>query len=370
MTLIVCLGVSAKYAAGAEAEDANIEADLPVVWSQTFEGSLSAGYNDNLLQDSRGSEESYSLGAKFDATLFRVPLDGRQVFLLLTGDYTAYPEGKEVGHEALLLALAQIKLDLPPRWQVGVDGRYLFLEQVIDTSITEGTLTSSLVQGNGITIQPSAWFDLSQSLRAGLEVPITRNFFRNPFDHYWEGGPKQFVEYLYGHKSTLTLSYQWRKRVYDTREEVSSTATTEPGTELEFQMHETELAWRHNWDKARRWRTVTRLGYLVNLDSGSSGYFDFSRYQFSQQWRFVEKKWEAQAQINVSYHDFWNQTLDNTPETDLRHRVGITATLRAEREVAKHLRVFAEYAYEENFSNRPSDEFRAKKVAGGIECGF
>src|SRR6185436_1840678 len=141
-------------------------------------------------------------------------------------------------------------------------------------------------------VQPSVRRTLPRGFWVEGLVGVSRQWLAAPFDNYWEGGPKLAFGLDYGVRSSLIASYEWKPRAYDTREEVSLSGTNLPGTELKFQVHELELAWRHDWDEQRRWRTFTKLEMLVNRDSGP-GYFDYQRYQLTEQLRYVSKQWEA-----------------------------------------------------------------------------
>jgi hypothetical protein len=340
----------------------------PSIWSQTVDARFSVGHNDNILLDSSASERSVAITGGLEATVVRLPLDGRQVLLTLTGDYIHYPDGQRVGHEAFLLGLAQVKLDFSPRWQAGLDLQYLFLDQVIDTSITETNSSAALVRGHGITVCPSVRHDLPGGFWLELGLAAMRQFLDEPFDDYWEDGPKFAVVRDHGFRSSASLTYEWKQRFHDTREQVSLSGTNLPGTDLRFQTHAVELALRQNWDEQRRWRTVTRLEFLANQDNGP-GYFDYQRYRASQQLRFVAKQWEAKVQARVSYYDFSHQTAsDSDPE--LRAKTLLDISLRAERRLSKQLKLFADYTFEKSLSNRPADEYHVNKVAGGLDCGF
>lgn len=348
--------------------DDSLLPDVPSVWSRTLNVRTAVGYNDNLSQDAARSEESLAVIGGLEATLFRLPLDGRQVMLFLSGDYIHYPNGDEVEREASILALGQAKLDVSPRWQTGLDLKYQFIDQVIDTTITENTVSSELVRGHGLSARPSVTTDLKENLRARLDAGVTRQFLDGTFDDYWETGPRVGLERDYGNRSSVALSYEWKWRDYDnTRENVDSNGDPITDTTLDFQIHEAELAWRHHWDAARRWRTTTRLGFFANRDNGS-GYYNYDRYQVSVQGRYGVPEWEVKAQVRLAYYDFAKQSADSASES--RSRIGMNLVLRGERQLMKHLRLFAEYAFEETFSNRATDEYRVNKVAGGIDCGF
>jgi hypothetical protein len=342
--------------------------EVPTVWSRNLNIRSSVGYNDNLLQDATRSDRSLSLGTGIEFSQIRLPLDGRQLLFFIVGDYTFFPDGERVEHEASLLGLAQLKLDLSPRWQAAVDLQYLFLDQVIDTSITETNLSAALVRGHGLTVRPSIRTDLAGDVWIELGFGPTRQFLDEPFDDYWEGGPKLVVGQDYGNRSSIALGYVWKQRVYDTREEISLSGTNLPGTELQFQIHEAELSWRHNWDARRRWRTLSRLQFLANEDQGS-GYFDYRRYQASQQWRYVATEWEAKVQARIACYDFIHQAVSAT-DPDSRAKTVVGVSFRGERRISKYVRLFADYSFEQSLSSRTADEYRLNRIAVGVDCGF
>jgi hypothetical protein len=342
--------------------------DAPTIWSQTLNGRASVGYNDNILLDAAKSEQSVAAGAGLEGTIIRLPLDGRQLVFYASGDYTHYFHSERVDHESFLLGLAQVKLDWAPRWQVGLDLEAVYLDQVIDTSVTENTLSASPVRGSGYTVRPSLRRELPGNYWVELFAGATRQFFNQPFDDYWEAGPKIAFGREYGFRSALALNYSWKQRPYDTRKEVSLSGADVPGTELEFQVQEVELAWRHNWDQQRRWRTATRLDFLANRDSGP-GYFDYQRYQVVEQLRYGTKKWEMKAQVRIAYYHFSEQ-MAGDGDLDLRVKTLLGANLRAERRLSKYMNLFADYNYEQSLSNRGTDEYRINKVAAGVGFEF
>jgi hypothetical protein len=328
----------------------------------------SIGYKDNLTLDRTATEKSLLFSSGADVTIARLPLDGKQFNFLLSFDDTRYPNGEEVTHEDILVALAQFKVDTSAQWRLGLDARYVFQDQVVDTSVTETNLTATRVEGNGLALMPNVRWTFARDTWIEFSGTVQRQFYREPLDDYWEGGPKLILGRDYGHRSTLTLAYFWNVRGYDTREQESLSGTNLPGTSLEFLQHDVELAWRHNWDTRRRWRTATRLGFQVNQDNGP-GFYDYRRYLAAQQLRYVMPTWELKAQGRVSYYDFELQQVSAT-DAELRQKAIVNAGLRAEKKLGKHWSLFAEYEYEQSLSNRAVDEYRASRVAGGVGVEF
>jgi len=342
--------------------------DLPKLWIQDLELRESFGYKDNLTLGRTAIEKSLLIGSAVDVTIARLPLDGKQFNFLLSIDDTRYPQGDQVTHEDLILALAQFKVDASSQWRLGLDARYVYQDQVVDTSVTETNLAATVVRGNSIGLTPNARWTFARDTWLELSGMVQRQFYRKPLDDDWEGGPKLMLGREYGRRSALTLAYSCNFRGYDTREQVSLSGTNIPGTSLKFLQQDVDLAWRHNWDTRRHWRTTTRLGFEANQDNGS-GFYDYRRYLVAEQFRYVAPTWELKAQGRVSYYDFEFQQVSATDPAQ-RQKAIVTVSLRGEKKLGKHWGLFAEYEYEQSLSNRNVDEYRANRVAGGVGVEF
>lgn len=342
--------------------------EMPKLWFRDVELRSSVGYKDNLLLSRTATERSTLLGSGADVTLARLPLDGKLFNFLLSADDTRYPQGGRIKHEDLVVALAQFKIDLSSRWRLGLDARYLYQDEVVDTSITETNLDATLVRGHGLALMPNLRRMLAGGTWLELSGTAQRQIYREPLDDYWEGGPKLTLGRDYVRRSSLTLAYSWNVRGYDTREQISLNGANLPGTSLQFSQHDVDLTWRHNWDTRRRWRTATRLGFQANQDNGS-GFYDYRRYLASQQLRYVAPTWEIKAQGRVSFYDFESQQVSAT-DPELRRKAIVTTSLRGEKKLGERFKVFAEYEYEQSLSNRTVDEYRVNRVAGGLGFEF
>lgn len=337
-------------------------------WDRSLNLRASSGYNDNLLLSSGKKESSYLLTGGLDFTLLRLPVDGKEFAFFLSSDYTWYPQRKQVSHEQFGVALFRLKLALTPGWSAGLDLQYVYLDQVIDTSITETNPSPTLVRGHGVTLRPSVRRELPYGFWLEAKVGVSRWFYNAPLDSYWEGGPQLSLGRDYGFKSSASLSAFWTFRAYDTRQQVTLQGIPVPRTSLEFIQPEVEAALRHNFDSQRHWRSVTKFGALWN-DDGHSDYFNFLRYQVSQQFRYVRKTWEIKAQGKFSEYDFTRQTTSLT-DVSLRHKEIFGCGLRAEKKLFSKLKLLAEYSYERSLSNRPSDQYIVNKVSAGLDWEF
>src|SRR5207249_3778667 len=94
-------------------------AEAPEIWVRSVELRAAIGYKDNLLLGRTPTERSVLIGSGADLTLARLPLDGKQLSFLLSADDTRYLQGHAVDHEDLVVALAQVKVDLSSAWRLG-----------------------------------------------------------------------------------------------------------------------------------------------------------------------------------------------------------------------------------------------------------
>jgi hypothetical protein len=106
----------------------------------------------------------------------------------------------------------------------------------------------------------------------------------------------------------------------------------------------------------------------LNQDNGS-GYFDYLRLQGSEQLRFRARTWDVSAEGKVSRYDYAKQRVSLT-ERSARERTELGFNLRGEKQLAKWVRLFAEYEYEKILSNQTLEEYSVNVVNGGLTWEF
>jgi hypothetical protein len=370
LVILLALGFCFGGSLAARANTNALEFELPdlPLWDHAFNLRLGAGYKDNLLLNRDATESSYLLSTTVETLVLRLPVDGRQFTFFLTAEDLRYPDGEQVTKEQLVLARAQGKLEFHDIWQAGLALDYLYQDQVFDVSATETNTEPLPLVGHQISLRPSLRRQLPRHHWIEGEILAQRQWFDAPVDDYWESAPKLVIGRDYGHRSTVSFSYLFGWRRYDTRTPLALDGTPVPGVDLEFQRHELELAGRHNWDSRRRWRTTTRLNYQLNEDN-DSGYFDYRLYKFSQQLRYVTSTWEIRGQLRLSHYNFPNQSVSSSDPVS-RDKTLAAASVHAERKLTERFRLYADYEYEHSFSNRDLDEYRVHKVLAGVDCEF
>ncbi|MBI2950222.1 MAG: hypothetical protein HYY23_21525 [Verrucomicrobia bacterium] len=336
-----------------------------LLWDKSINLRGGFGFKDNVLLSPTQNQSSPFSAFGFDAMLIRLPINGPQFYVFLSGDDYRYLEEVGVDKEQTFIATSKLQVPLGQAWETGLELQYIFQNQVFDVSTTESDLTTIRLKGHGIKGTPFLARKFSEAWRLQLDFPVTRQYLLEPLDDYWDIGPKLALERRYGHRSSISMGYAFDWRLYDRRAQLDSFGALQRGTSLDFHMHQFELVDRHYWDEKRRWRSDTKLGFEQNADNGS-GFFDYHRYQLTEQLRYTTESWMLRGQVRLNFYDYQVQRVDPA-SAEKRHLTTLTANVRAERKLLKKLRVFAEYEHERNLSNRESNEYSANMVLGGLD---
>src|SRR5688572_13344434 len=124
---------------GAAAHTNEFLPDVPSIWEKSLNLRGGFGYKDNLALSRTNREESPLILSGLDMSLYRLPLDGKQFTLFITGEDTRFLEGREVKSEQYAAALAEFKIDLGPNWNAGALAQYVYQDQIYDDSTIEAT---------------------------------------------------------------------------------------------------------------------------------------------------------------------------------------------------------------------------------------
>jgi hypothetical protein len=243
----------------------------------------------------------------------------------------------------------------------------VFINQVMDVSATYGTILRQQVFGNGITGTEAVRKDFGPNW-AQLGFSVSRYYFREPIDDYWQGGPQLSLGRSYGHGSEVSLNYSANPILYDTREQTDTAGLPIPGTSLQFLLQTIGVSWQHYWDSQRRWRSTTRLDFGLNRDNGS-GFYDYNQYVIGEHLRFKPGTWEFSVRVGAAYYDYPNQPVSPINPAR-RHRTQLVAALRVEKELSRHWKLFAAYDYEDSLSNLAVEQYDVNVGSAGVEFSF
>jgi len=344
-------------------------------WEHTFTVKAGVGYKDNLTLARKGREASPFVATALEAFALREAVDGHQLTLLGSVEDTRYWAGETVDHGDLALAQGEWRRFWPNDWQAALGVETIYLDQVVDLLGVDPALSAIrtnravALRAWTLGVRPGTRRELSSEVWLTLEFPMSRQIYNRLLDDSWELGPKMIVGRNYGNESEVSISYSFTHRDYDTGSGREAGATNVLGsTNRLAAQHDAVGAWKHHWDGARRWRSATKLGYRHSSERFSR-YFDYERYLVAHELRFQGDKWELSAEARLAYYRYPVQTVSDN-DLRKRRRTDLTLALRGERQVASHLRLYAQYEYERTDSNAALDEYTVNTVSGGVAVEF
>ena len=340
----------------------------PSAWERAFTLKAGLGYKDNLTLAPQARESSPFVASTVEAFALRRSENGDQLMGLATLEDNRYWSGKTVDHEDLAIAQGEWRRFWANDWQAALGLEGIYIDQVVDLSVTETNRQALPVRGWTLTARPGTRRELSGPTWLALELPVTRQLYDGSLDDFWEVGPKVLLGHDLGDRIETSISYAFTHRGYDSEPGRDASGAAVTNTVRAAAQHDVIGGWKHYWDAARRWRTATKLGYRHSADN-LSGYFDYERYSVSQEIRFQTTAWELSAEARLSSYRYPVQTVSDT-DPSKRRRADLTLSLRSERQVAKHVRLYAQYDYERTDSNAALDEYTVNTVSGGVAVEF
>lgn len=344
--------------------------DLPTLslWDTVFTLQSSAGYKDNVSLSAVRPSGSPFVRNQAEAIVFRLPVEGLEFNAFLSGEDTRFLASEVVDQERNALAHVQLKKTWSEQWTASLTGQYIYQNQVVDLSTSFGTPTVLAVESHTYSARLAVRRRFAGRWWWELEPTLTRQDFNSPLDDYWEGGPKISVGREHGRNSELAVSYELNHRPYDHRTQVSRAAVALPGSELAFTQHRTQLVWKHHWDEQRRWRTTAKLGYESSFDNGP-GYYDFRRWQVSQQVRWTATPWEVSLTARFADYNYPHQPVAPGDSRSIE-RTDFNLNLHAERSLTKRVKWFLDYDFERSLANQPATGYAVNLVHSGVSLEF
>lgn len=337
-------------------------------WDHSLNLRAGAGFKDNVLLSHFDEEQSPFLSAGLEASLWRLPSDGVELLFFADASYVRYPSAARTDDELTAFALAQVKKTFAEDWTAALDAQYLYQNVVLDATDVTGLSGIVEARGHGLTARPSLRRQLPHRFWLELQPEVTRQYFAEPLDDEWQGGAEVAVGRSFGQQTELRLSLGGLTRLFDQRRQFDDQGFPLPGTHLRFLERRLELRWQQYWDAARHFRTLTRLAYTRNTDNGG-GFFDYSRYQVRQEFRYRSGNWEARLQARLAFYEYDTQVVSFL-DLSKRTKTDLSLLVRAERALTKSLRLFAEFSHERSLSNQAFNEYAANTLSAGFDWGF
>jgi len=344
--------------------------DLPTLspWDTVFTLQSSVGYKDNIALSAVRPSGSPFVRNQLEAIVFRLPVDGWEFNAFLSGEDTRFLASEVVDVERNALAHAQLKRTWSEQWSSSLSGQYIYQNQVVDLSTSLATPTVLAVESHTWSARFAVRRKFGEHWWWELEPTLTRQDFNSPLDDYWEGGPKFSVGREYGHRSEAAASYELNHRPYDHREQFNRAAAALPGSELAFTQHRAQLTWKHHWDERRHWRTTAKLGYESSQDNGP-GYYDFRKWQVSQQVRWSAVPWEVSLTGRFADYNYPRQPIALGDPRGIE-RTDFNLNLHVERALTKRVKWFLDYDFERSLANQPATGYAVNLVHSGLSVEF
>jgi hypothetical protein len=340
-----------------------------MLWDQQIALFSGLGYKDNVLLGAFNPRASAFFINGLDLMVLRLPLDGWQVVGLVVGDDIRYWRNVGTNSEDSFISSLRIQRELAEGWKAALEWRGLYEKQVLEITTREGVPATALVEGYGITAQPSVRKDFQDGWWLQAEMPITRWSLAAPLDDYWEFGPVATVGYNFGRQSDITASFGASYQPH--AEWVALDPYGRPLPEhLEIFQDRTELAWHQYWDSDRQWRSSTRLIFAYDEDNGG-GYFNYYQYQIVQDLLWQTADWQVKGSAQQVYELYpvqgvgiLNGQLLNRNLTDL--------SLEVERRLFKHWKGFGKVGYQRGHSNYTGQagDYTARTYSCGLRWEF
>ena len=335
------------------------------VWDATARVTTGFGYSHNVLRSSVATESSAFFNVSADASLIRFAESGAYLSFFVLGDDTQYFDAPSVNYEQFFSGNAQAVTPLGEKDELSGEFSYLYQHQVVDVSETEAVLTRMLVDGHTYTLRPYWKHTLAAGWAVQFEAAGLRQLYSGDLSDYWQAVGRLSLIHNYGHRSELSIGYQPKHIWYDSREQFDTAGVAIPDTSLVYWQHEIGAQWRHNWDKPRHWRTMSKFSYMFNQDNGS-GYFDYNRLLFTQQLRWTNPLWEIKAGARFGWYYYPVQQIGG----EQLERSYVVLDVRIERRLGKHWLLYALAEREWSMSNDPVEEYNDWTAGGGVGVEF
>lgn len=352
--------------------DAELPGELTTLssslWDVEHRLLLGGGYKTNTLFSAFSEEDSAFALTEWESTVFRLGKSTDWKFLgyvLVENRHYADVEGLD--NEWLGIALAQIDKPLG-RWQVGLAGQYMFLEQAFSLEFEELDLGQTSITLHQFTVTPRAEVKLTDATTLGLRLPMAFNRFQDSAQNYDEVAVVTDLRVALSDRVKLSLAYGYEKRDYADRVERDRQGNSLVGEGLSWEEHQVDLRLEVYLDKAKHWRSKTVFRHRLVQDSGS-GFNDFAMTKVAQTLAYQNDPWSIAVTGSYTHYDYPVQTKD-AGDSNRRHRSRLGLGLETKRKFGAAWEGVARYAFESYLSNVAEDQYDVHVFTLGLHHTF
>jgi hypothetical protein len=379
--LTVSAGGRPEFSPLPETPSAGFETWLPLITVRA-----GAGYRSNPQFAYQPMGTGFGTSG-LDLFLIRTPADGTTASLFFSGEDVRYFQTlRPVTNEAAATKEQTFITDLrvgrtlgsTTNWAVKLEGRHVYNDQFLNTSSFDSNTTnlSSLhAAGHTATFLPSVEWRPRPEWRMELAGVGSRQYYltadpETGLSSIWEGGPRLTVGWRAPRVGLWELEFSGVHREFDHRVQDTQLGLPLADTRLRQDDLRVELLWRRDWDAGRHWQTLLRPFWVRRQENGD-GYTDFDRWGVNAQIRYESKHWSAKLAGRWSSYAYpHSYVVESGILAVLRERSTWQAEARLAWTFWSASRVFTEYSFETEHSNRISDRYSAHVVTLGIEHDF
>ena len=320
------------------------------------------GYKDNLLLSATGAEGSALVRGAVDFLLLHVPQGQADFSFFGQAERTEFLADRTVDGETSLWLQTEGGYRWGERLKVALPITGYLYDQVFDVSDTDVERLVAELKVKGLMVGPTLRWMPAPAWWLEIQGVGERKRYDDRANDSKVGEGRAEVGWKPTARWRASLTWQQRWRNFDRRAQYSAAGRELPGTALKVAEHEGELRTEFTWDRAGRWKTTARLGWIAYRDNGS-GYFSYADRKAAVETEWRTERWRVRLDGNVNRIEFDVQTVGFGIDPPARIKEEYAATLRAERKLDPRWTLLAEYGWERSRSN---DRFASYRVNEGL----
>ena len=338
-------------------------------WDFSSNIRFGGGYKENVTMSAFSDESSEFSIAGIDFFGVRLPMDDGGFELAIFGafDDRRYFDAPSVEFEQSALLNTSLEKSLGNSWDMKIDVRYIYIDEMFDASLTEDDIGTVQVVGSQISLEPTFRKNFIGNIWVELKPEISRQYFADPLDDYLEKGGRVSAGIDYGFRSKFSIYKAKVRRAYDTRSQRDEVGFYVPDSDLIYDRPERGLDWIHYLNSDRSVRMRTRFSIMENEDNGP-GYFGFRRERLLHNWRFQFSKFSFSATLRKALYNYDFQRSANCKS--LRERTDRSVEVSLNYVYSTNLSIKLEFDQEKIQSNVPQDEYRYRIYSIGLDWEF
>lgn len=329
-------------------------------WSTSIGLEAGGGYKDNVLLSPVAPERSGFARYTFDAFLWHLPRGYTDYFAYLRAEETRYFSSESVEHETTASAQLQWRYRRKEKFLFAFDFVGYYFDEIRDVSDTDVTRLVAELKLAGVSVGPTVRWSPRSWIWLEVQAAGKREGFRESTYNGKIGEGTARLGWAPGERFELSVGATDRRRRFDNRQQYSLGGLPLLDTLLVVSERESELRCEVKWDKAGRWKTITRASRLDFTDNGS-GFFDYDQRRVSQSLDWKTEKWLVTCEGSAGRREFANQTVGRGVSPPIRITEEFSADLRVERTLSPRWSAYVGYRWERNRSNETIAAYRVNE---------